>query len=312
MGFIVAGTEVAEVRAELMQYLVAGVAIGSLYALVALGFVIIFKATGVINLAQGGLLLLGTYLAYAFRQELGLPFFPAVALAMATCAAVGVGVERVVLSRMVGRPVFSVIMVTIGLAIVIDQVVTWKWGFDRLDLADPWGLGTFRVGGVIVAATDVARIVAAGLTLAVFFALFRWSRLGVAMRATAADQEAALAQGISPRLIFGVSWALAAGVATLAGVLLSVGARGVDPSLSVVALLALPAVILGGLDSPGGAVVGGVVIGVVEELAKGYGPGHLPGWVGDNPHTVLPYVVLVAALLIRPQGLFGTKEVERL
>ena len=297
---------------ELTQYLVAGVAIGSLYALVALGFVIIFKATGVINLAQGGLLLLGTYLAYAFRQELGLPFFPAVVLAMAACAAVGVGVERVVLTRMVGRPVFSVIMVTIGLAIVIDQVVTWKWGFDRLDLADPWGLGTFRVGGVIVATTDVVRIAAAGATLASFFALFRWSRLGVAMRATATDQEAALAQGISPRLIFGVSWALAAAVATLAGVLLSVGARGVDPSLSVVALLALPAVILGGLDSPGGAVVGGLVIGVVEELAKGYGPSHLPDWVGDNPHTVLPYVVLVAALLIRPHGLFGTKEVERL
>ena len=297
---------------ELTQYLVAGVAIGSLYALVALGFVIIYKATGVINLAQGGLLLLGTYLAYAFRQELGLPFFPAVVLAMAACAAVGVGVERVVLTRMVGQPVFSVIMVTIGLAIVIDQVVTWKWGFDRLDLADPWGLGTFRVGGVIVATTDVARIVAAGLTLAAFFALFRWSRLGVAMRATASDQEAALAQGISPRLIFGVSWALAAAVATLAGVLLSSGARGVDPSLSIVAMLALPAVILGGLDSPGGAVIGGLVIGVVEELAKGYGPSHLPDWVGDNPHIVLPYVVLVAALLIRPHGLFGTKEVERL
>jgi branched-chain amino acid transport system permease protein len=297
---------------ELIQYLVAGVAIGALYALVALGFVIIYKATGVINLAQGGLLLLGTYLAYAFRQELGLPFFLAVVLAMAACAGVALGVERVVLTRMVGRPVFAVIMVTIGLAIVIDQVVTWKWGFDRLDLADPWGLGTFRVGGVIVATTDVARIVAAGATLAGFFALFRWSRLGVAMRATASDQEAALAHGISPRLIFGVSWALAAAVATLAGVLLSAGARGVDPSLSVVALLALPAVILGGLDSPGGAVVGGVVIGVVEELAKGYGPSHLPAWVGDNPHTVLPYVVLVAVLLIRPHGLFGTKEVERL
>lgn len=297
---------------ELVQYLVAGVAIGSLYALVALGFVVIFKATGVINLAQGGLLLLGTYLTYGYRRELGLPFFVALALAMVSCAAVALVVERLVLARMVGRPVFAVIMVTIGLAIVIDQVVTWKWGFDRLDLGDPWGLETFRVGGVIVASTDVARMVAAGLTLAAFFALFRWSRIGVVMRATASDQEAALAQGISPRLVFGLSWAVAAAVATLAGVLLSVGARGVDPGLSAVAFLALPAVILGGIDSPGGAVVGGVAVGVVEELTKGYGPAHLPGWVGDNPHIVLPYLVLVAVLLIRPHGLFGTKEVERL
>lgn len=297
---------------ELLQFLVAGVAVGSLYALVGLGFVIIYKATGVINLAQGGLVLLGTYLTYAFRREVGLPFFVAVVLAMAGCAGAALCAERAVLARMVGRPVFSVIMATVGLAIVIDQVVTWKWGFDRLELGDPWGLRTVELVGVVVARTDVARILVAGATLAVFFALFRYSRLGVAMRATASDQEAALANGISSRLIFGVAWGVAAAVATLAGTLLAAGARGVDPSLSIVALLALPGVILGGLDSPGGAVVGGVVIGVVEELTKGYGPAHLPGWVGDNPHTVLPYVVLVAVLLIRPHGLFGAKEVERL
>jgi branched-chain amino acid transport system permease protein len=297
---------------EFTQVIVTGVAIGALYALVALGFVIIYKATGVINLAQGAFLLLGTYFAYAFRQQVGLPFYVALLLAMAACAAVAVGVERLVLARMVGRPVFSVIMVTIGLAIVIEQVVTWGWGFDRLDLADPWGLDVFRVGGVIIAVTDVVRLVAAAAVLAGFFAFFRWSRLGVAMRATASDQEAALAQGISARRVFGVSWAVAAAVATLAGVLLSSGARGVDPGLSAVAFLALPAIILGGLDSPGGAVVGGVVVGVVEELTKGYGPTHLPDWIGDNPHTVMPYLVLVAILLIRPHGLFGSKDVERL
>jgi branched-chain amino acid transport system permease protein len=297
---------------DFLQFLVAGVAVGSLYALVALGFVIIYKATGVINFAQGGLLLLGTYLTYAFTRELSLPFYLAVVLAMAACAAVGFLIERLVLRRMVGQPVFSVIMITIGLAIFIDQVVTWKWGFDRLDLEDPWGLATFTVGGVIVAVTDVVRIVAAGGLLAAFFAFFRYSRVGIAMRATASDQEAALAQGISASRIFGLSWAIAAAVATLAGVLLSAGARGVDPALSVIALLAIPAIILGGLDSPLGAVVGGLVIGVVEEMTKGYGPGHLPEWVGNNFHTVMPYLVLVAILLLRPYGLFGTKEVERL
>lgn len=297
---------------DFLQFLVAGVAVGSLYALVALGFVIIYKATGVINFAQGGLLLLGTYFTYAFTRELGLPFYLAVVLAMAACAAVGFLIERLVLRRMVGQPVFSVIMITIGLAIFIDQVVTWKWGFDRLDLDDPWGLDTFTVGGVIVAVTDVVRIVAAAGLLATFFAFFRYSRVGIAMRATASDQEAALAQGISASRIFGLSWAIAAAVATLAGVLLSAGARGVDPSLSVIALLAIPAIILGGLDSPAGAVVGGLVIGVVEEMTKGYGPGNLPEWVGSNFHTVMPYLVLVAILLLRPYGLFGTREVERL
>ncbi|HZI37292.1 MAG TPA: branched-chain amino acid ABC transporter permease, partial [Acidimicrobiia bacterium] len=270
---------------DFLQFLVAGVAVGSLYALLALGFVIVYKATGVINFAHGGLLLLGTYLAYEFKHR-GLPFYLAVLAAMVACAA-------------------------IGLSIAINQIVTWSWGFDRLNLEDPWGLRTYDVGGVIVALTDIVRVVAAAGLLAAFFAFFRRSRYGLAMRATASDQEAAMAQGISASRIFGLSWAIAGVTATVAGVLLASGVRGVDPELSFVAFLAIPAIILGGLDSTTGAVVGGLIIGIVEEMTKGYAD-RVPEWLGHNFHTVTPYIVLVAIMLVRPYGLFGTKEVERL
>jgi branched-chain amino acid transport system permease protein len=294
---------------DFMQLLVAGLAVGALYSLVALGFVIIYKATGVINFAQGALLLLGAYFALSFNELLNLPFLLAALLAMVTCAAVGVLVERLILSRMVGQPVFAVIMITLGLTIFIEQVVTWRWGQQR-NLADPWGLDTFTVADVVIPVVNVVRIGAAAVLLAGFFAFFRYSRIGVAMRATASDQEAALAQGISARRIFALSWAVAAAIAALAGVLLASGGRGLDPSLGVVALVAFPAIILGGLDSPGGAVVGGAVMGVVETMTSGYSD-KLPEFLGHNFHRVTPYVVLVAILMIRPYGLFGTPEVRR-
>ena len=292
-----------------MQLLVAGLAVGALYSLVALGFVIIYKATGVINFAQGALLLLGAYFALSFHELANLPFLLAALAAMAACALVGVLVERLILSRMVGQPVFAVIMITLGLTIFFEQIVTWRWGQQR-NLADPWGLDTFTVADVVIPVVNVVRIGAAAVLLAGFFAFFRYSRIGVAMRATASDQEAALAQGISARRIFALSWAVAAAVAALAGVLLASGGRGLDPSLGVVALVAFPAIILGGLDSPGGAVVGGAVMGVVETMTSGYSD-KLPEFLGHNFHRVTPYVVLVAILMVRPYGLFGTPEVRR-
>jgi branched-chain amino acid transport system permease protein len=295
---------------DFLQLLVAGVAVGALYALVALGFVVIYKATGVINFAQGALLLLGSYFCYGFYRQLHWPFLLAVLLAMICCAAVGLVVERLVLSRMVGQPVFAVIMITVGLSIAFEQLVIWKWKGNQLNFADPWGLDTWSVGGVVIPVVNVVRIAVAAVLLVGFFLFFRYSRLGVAMRATASDQEAALAQGISARRIFALSWMIAAAVAALAGVLLSSGGRGLDPSLSVVALVAFPAIILGGLDSPVGAIVGGIVIGVVETMTSGYSD-KLPEALGHNFNRVTPYVVLVAILLVRPYGLFGTKEVRR-
>ena len=295
---------------DFLQFLVAGVAVGTLYALVALGFVLIYKATGIINFAQGALALIGAYLTYNASETWGLPFYVSVVLAVVGCAVIGLLIERVLLSRMVGQPVFAVIMITIGLTIVIEQVVIMIWGGSNLPLNDPWGLSTFEIGSVTVAESDLARIIVAAVFLAAFFLFFRFSVLGVAMRATASDQEAALAQGISVRRIIGVTWAVSAGIATVAGVLLASGGRGVDPTLGIIALTAFPAIILGGLDSPGGAVVGGIIMGIVEVMTAGYSD-KLPEFLGANFQRVTPYVVLVLILLIRPYGLFGTKEVQR-
>jgi branched-chain amino acid transport system permease protein len=295
---------------EFLQLCFAGLALGARYALVALGFVIIYRATGVINFAQGALVALGAYLTYAFANGAGLPFGLAVLLAVACAAVFGAGVERVVLRRMVGEPPFAVIMITIGLLFIIEQAVTAIWGFDSLNLADPWGVQTVEAGGVVMAVRDLWTLAIAAVVLAGFFVFFRVSKLGVAMRATALDAEAALAQGISARRVFAVSWAISAGLAALAGVTLASGAAALSPTIGAIALVAFPAMIVGGMDSPVGAVAGGMIIGLTQALTAGYQQDIAP-WLGDNFAAVMPYVVMIAILLVRPYGLFGTREVRR-
>jgi branched-chain amino acid transport system permease protein len=220
-------------------------------------------------------------------------------------------VERLLLGRMVGKPVFGIIMITIGLLFVLDQVVPSIWGYDALDLGDPWGIDTVTAGDVVLSVKDLWAIGLAGAALAVFFVFFKFSPIGLAMRASAFDQEAALARGISVRRVFAWSWAIAAGVAALAGVSLGSGPAAVTPSLGLIALTAFPAMILGGLDSPTGAVVGGVLIGITQTLTAGYQPRYAE-FLGNNFYVVMPYVLMIAILLVRPYGLFGTKEVRRL
>ncbi|HVM40444.1 MAG TPA: branched-chain amino acid ABC transporter permease [Acidimicrobiia bacterium] len=293
-----------------LQLVFEGSALGAQYALVALGFVVIYRATGVINFAQGGFVLLGAYLTYNFGTTWDLPFPVAVALAMLGGALVGAATEALILRRMVGQPVFAVIMITIGLLFIIQQVVTSVWGFDNLNLGDPWGIQSTELGDIVVSHRAIWTLILASVVLAGFFAMFRWTNLGVSMRATALDQEAALAQGISARRVFAVSWAIAGAVAALAGITVAAGAAQLSPAVDLIALRAFPAMILGGLDSPGGAVVGGVVIGVTQQLTAGYQPLHAE-WLGTNFHLVMPYVVMVLILLVRPYGLFGTPEVHR-
>jgi branched-chain amino acid transport system permease protein len=297
---------------EFLQFVVSGIALGFSYALVALGFVIIFKATGVINFAQGGLVMLGAYLTYQFGTTWGLPFWLAVICAMVTTALIGAVIERLVLRRMVGKPPFALIMITVGLLFILQEVVTTIWGFDALNVGDPWGVDTVSVGEIVIPVADLWTIILAGVVVAAFFAFFRLSPLGLAMRATALDQEAALAQGMSAKRVWAVSWAIAGAVAALAGVTIAAGPGGLNPQIQFIALLAFPAIILGGLDSPGGAVVGGVIIGVVQVLTAAYQPRYdWLSWMGEGVQTVMPYVVMLLILLVRPYGLFGTKEVKR-
>lgn len=296
---------------EFLQLCFNGTALGARYALVALGFVIIYRATGVINFAQGGLLAMGAYLAYALNGAAALPFALAVIGAVLLSGLIGAATERVVLRRMVGQPVFAVVMVTIGMLFILEQAITSIWGFSALNLGDPWGVETLRAGDVVLATRDLWTIGIAAAVLAAFFAFFRFSKLGVAMRATAFDQEAALAQGISARRVFAVSWGISGALACLAGVTLAAGPAALSPGIGAIALIAFPAMIVGGLDSPGGAVLGGLIIGLTQALTQGYQADFFP-WAGSNFAAVMPYVVMVLILLVRPYGLFGTKEVRRI
>jgi branched-chain amino acid transport system permease protein len=194
---------------------------------------------------------------------------------------------------------------------LLEQIIPSIWGYDALDLGDPWGIKTVSVGGVVLAVKDLWALGLAALVLLGFFVFFKFSRMGVAMRAAAFDQEAALARGISVRRVFAWSWGIAGGVAALAGVSLGSGPAAVTPSLGLIALAAFPAMILGGLDSPKGAVLGGLLIGVIQTLTAGYQPQYA-AFLGNNFYSVMPYVVMIGILLIRPYGLFGTKEVHRL
>ncbi len=292
---------------EFLQLLVAGLAVGFRFALLALGFAVVFSATGVLNLAQGGFVLVGAYLTYHFTQRVGLPFALAGALACAACGLLGVVLERVPLRRTVGQPVHVGIMITIGLLIMFQAIVPAVWGYEPLNLGDPWGVKTVSAAGLILAVRDLWTIGFAAIVVAAYFAFSRWTRYGLAIRATALDQEVASAHGISVRRIVAISWAIAGVVGALGGISLASGAGGVDPTIASVAFVALPAIILGGLDSPVGAVVGGLIIGVSQTLTARYQPEYA-SWLGTNFHVVMPYVVMLLLMRLRPQGLFGTPE----
>jgi branched-chain amino acid transport system permease protein len=296
---------------DLLQTGFSGVAVGCKYALIALGFSIVFKATGVINFAQASLVLLGGYLAYHFTQSWGLNFYLSVLLAMAVGALVGVVVEALVLRRLVGEQPATVIMATIGILFVLDNVTTSIWGPTNRNLGDPWGVSTREVLGVTVADRDLWTIAFTAVAVAGFFLFFRYSLLGLAMRAAAFDPEAAMAQGIPARRVGRVAWAIAGLMGALAGATLAAGASQLSPATGSLALIAFPAIILGGLDSPLGAVVGGVIIGLVQQFTALTAPEYFD-WVGESFERVSPYLVMIVLLLIRPYGLFGTKEVRRI
>jgi branched-chain amino acid transport system permease protein len=232
-----------------------------------------------------------------------------VPLAAALTAVLALGVERVAVRPMVGRPVFTVAIITLGIDIALRVVVNGFIGLDVRQVGDPWGLATWRLpGGVVVEQRHVVMLLTTAVLVTGLFAFFRYTRMGLAMRAASYDQEAALAHGVGVGAVFALSWALAGALAAVAGTFAAVGAS-VTESLWLIALTALPVIILGGLDSLPGAVVGGLAVGVVQELAAEYQSA--APWLGGNVAVVTPYVVMLVVLLVRPYGLFGTREVER-
>lgn len=311
-----------------LQYLVQGFAQGAIYSLVALGFVIIFRGTKVLNFAQGAFMLFGAFLTFNVARTWGINYWVAIIISTVAMAFAGFGVEAAVLRPLRNRPTFTVIMATLGLSYAVEQLVLAIWGTDPLPLNDPMGINFWKVGGVTITYVDAVTLAVTIAITAGLLLFFNRSRLGTAMRATAFDPEAAIAQGINPRLVFGLSWAISAAIATVAGVFLSSGnGRNVAPTLLQIALTAVPAAILGGLDSTKGAVVGGLVIGLAQQLMFGYQPNisswlgkvinldigdfHYKAGLGPNFHLVFPYLIMVAILVVRPYGVFGTREVRR-
>jgi branched-chain amino acid transport system permease protein len=294
---------------QLIETVVRGLGQGSVYTLLGLGFVIIYKGTRVVNFAQPSLMILGALFTSWFAVTQGLAFPLAVLLAVVLAALVGAVTERVAMRPMVGRPVFSATMVTVGVFIVLGVVANDMIGTNVRQIGDPWGLDTVEVGGVVLFESDLARVLVTALVVVALLTFFKYARSGLAMRATALDQETSLAQGVKVGRMFGLSWALAGALAAIAGMFVG-GTAGITSTTQVIALKALPAIVLGGLDSVGGAVIGGLVIGLAESVTRTYQPEFAP-WLGQGFDSVVPYVVMLLVLLVRPYGMFGTREVER-
>lgn len=292
---------------DLLQTLVSGIALGSLYAVLALGFVVVVRASGVLNLAQGTFIVLGAYLAYTFIQLLGVPFWISVLISMALVAGFAVALEAFVVHKVTGD-LFTALLVTFGISIIIPPIVTGIWGGELMTLGDPWGLNVIRVAGIGITERDAWMILITGLLLLGFFVFFRFTRVGLRLRATAMDSEAALAQGVSTRFVYGLSWGIAGALGAFGGIILATTVGGgVRPGLELYALTALPVIILGGLESPLGAVIGGIIIGVVQQFAVIL----VPASFGSGFAEVVPYLVMIIILLVKPTGLFGDKEVRR-
>jgi branched-chain amino acid transport system permease protein len=303
---------------------IKSLALGSLYALLALGFVLIFKATQTVNFAQGALALAGTWFLSMVFMDWNVPgrwvggpgwlhWFVALLVAALATAVLGLVIERLAIRPMIGEPIFSMAVITLGLEVMIRTVA-----FDAVNVTPrvigvPWGTDTFMVGGAMIAWSYVAAIAMAAVAFVGVWLFFK-TRTGVAMRATAFDQETALAQGINVGRIFAIAWAVGALLAAISGVFSSMSPWGPAGLASrdgaFFAFRALPAVILGGLDSAVGALVGGLLIGFAEIFAGQYLAGHT-GILGVGYQQVVPYVVMLIGLLVRPYGLFGTEEVRR-
>jgi branched-chain amino acid transport system permease protein len=289
------------------QLLIGGISLGAVYALLALGFVLVFKATGVINFAHPALLIAGAYVAARAGK---LPFPVAALLGIFSAVVIAALVNRVLVRRMQGGSVIAVSIMTIGVGVLLQTEIIRRIGIDVLPIGDPWGSGVVTVGGLTIPQTRIAALVVGLALIAGFFAWFKFSVWGVAMRAAAEDHETAALMGIRGGRISAASWAVAGGLAAVAGLFITMfPSTGLEPTTSAVALRAFPAAIIGGLDSTGGAVVGGLVIGVTEVLTQGY-EGHLT-FLGLGFHAVMPYLVMVLVLLVRPTGLFGTRELHR-
>jgi branched-chain amino acid transport system permease protein len=283
---------------EFLQLAIGGVAMGCIYALIALGFVLIYKATEVVNFAQGDVMMLGAFVAFTFASLWQLPFALAVAMTLAVLVAVGALFDRFLLRPIIGQPTFSAVMVTIGIGFVARGIATMVpgWGTDTHALKAPWSDGTIRLGSLVVSSDDLAIIALTTALCVVLWLFFSRTRIGIAMQASSQNQLAAYYMGIPVRRINTLVWGISAGIAAFAAVLLA-PITFVHSNMGFVGLKAFPAAVVGGFGSIPGAIVGGLIIGLVEAFAGFYLP--------EGFKSVAAYIVVLIVLVVRPSGIFA-------
>jgi branched-chain amino acid transport system permease protein len=284
-----------------------GVLIGLMYSLIALGFVLVYKATDAINFAQGEFVMLGGFAVVAFLQLYGVPLVFAILAGLLLMIVLGFGLERFMLRRLIGRPIIAVVMATIGLAAILRGIGPLVWGAETKSLTLPIPDEPIVLGAIFLPPIQLLGAAVSLIFLAAFGWFFLKSRRGIAMRAVADSQQVAMAMGINVERYFALAWAMTGIVSALGGVIWG-SMLGVDVHLALVGFKVFPVVILGGLDSIPGAIVGGLIVGIVENVAAGY----IDPYVGGGTKDFAPYVLMILALMIRPYGIFGRRMIERI
>ncbi|QBK25015.1 branched-chain amino acid ABC transporter permease [Ureibacillus thermophilus] len=289
-----------------LQMLINGIVVGSIYGLVALGFVLIYRASGALNLANGEFVLFGPYICLVLMTALNVPFLVAFIGTLIISAILGLVVERLVIRQLQNAPTISVIMATLGLSSLLAGAVHIIWGHTTRTFPPVFPQTPLNLGGIIVTPVYLWSFIIVMILLIIFSLFFKFSKIGLAMRAVADDRQAALSMGMSVKFVLAVTWIIAAMVAGIGGILLG-NINGVNPTMSAIGLTVLPVVILGGLDSVIGAIVGGFLIGIIQNLAGGY----LDPLVGGGLKDVVPFIVVLLILMLKPHGLFGSRGIER-
>ncbi len=283
-----------------------GVMVGGIYALVALGWVLIYKCSGVLNLAMGEMTLIGAYVSLSF-YAMGIPFLLALLFSLIIGLILGILTERIFLDKLIGEPVLTVIMVTVGLSFFFKGIVELIWGTDTRVFSPPvFSIEPIHFGNIVIGRVYLWSFVAAMILLVIFVCFFKYTRWGLAMQATADDEMAALSLGVSARFVYAAAWAIAFMAAGVGGTLLG-NINGLNISVGYLGLLVLPAVVLGGLNSVPGAIVGGIAIGVLQNLCGAYLDKYFAGGVKE----VAPFVFMAIFLLFKPHGLWGWERIER-
>ena len=287
---------------ELVQLLISGISQGCVYGLIALGFVLIYKATEMVNFAQGDLMMLGAFIAFGFINVLGWPFLWGFLATLAVMGVVGATLERLLLRPMIGEPPFAVLMLTIGLGFILRAVAGAIWGYEDKTLSTPYGGGVARWGEISVGYENIAVVLGTLVLCVLVFVFFRKTRVGIAMQAASQNQLAAYYVGIPVKWIFALVWAMSAMISATAGILVAPLSL-INPIMGFVGIKAFAAAIVGGFGSLPGAFIAGLMIGIVEQFAKHGLPSGLEGF-----SETTAYVILLIMLFIRPEGIFATMQ----